>query len=408
METLQTGNPPASKLRRVLGLPLLVFYGVGVTIGAGIFALAGEVVREAGDHAVWSFIAAGLVAAFTGYSYVLLAAVFPRAAGEAIFIKNALGSRAGRTAGYAIVAVAITSSAVIALAFARYFASFTGVPVMPGMIGVVLFLGLIAILGVRESVYFAAFITILETGTLLAVIAVNYDIITNAEAMLRVFTPPSGGAALTGVAGGAFLAFFAFIGFEDIENMAEETHHAERTVPLAIIFTLIISVAIYVLVAAVVAAAPDRARIVASPTPLADLFQSASGWSGVPIAAMASIAMVNGILVQIVMASRVIYGMAQEKLLPAWLGEVHEGRKTPMRASAIIVGAIIVLGVFFPLITLAELTSLVMLLVFAAVNLSLYMIGSQDGAPERLRRWRWWGIAGSAISLALIAAQIAV
>ncbi len=163
----------APSLRRVLSLPWLVFYGVGVTIGAGIFALIGEVLAIAGDHAVWSFLLAGVVAGFTGFSYVLLAAAYPRAAGEAVFVKNGLGNMAGRLVGYAVVAVAITSSAVIALAFARYLASFTGLYEPASLVAIMALLALIAVVGVRESVAFAALITVLEVGTLLLVIAAS-------------------------------------------------------------------------------------------------------------------------------------------------------------------------------------------------------------------------------------------
>ncbi len=131
--------------------------------------------------------------------------------------------------------------------------------------------------------------------------------------------PPASFAGWNGVLAGAFLAFFAFIGFEDIVNMAEETREAKAVVPRAVILTLVISVAIYALIAAVAAAYPDRAGLIASKAPLALMFEGFTGLSGTTIAAMASIAMVNGILVQIVMASRVLYGMAKEGMAPGFL-----------------------------------------------------------------------------------------
>jgi amino acid transporter len=401
-----TNSTPKPALRRALGLPLLVFYGVGVTIGAGIFALIGEVLAIAGDHAVWSFVVAGCVAAFTGFSYVLLAGAYPRAAGEAVFVKTGMGSAAGRVVGYAVVAVAITSSAVIALAFARYLQSFTGIDPSLSVVAIIAMIAVIAAMGVKESVVIAAVITVLEVGTLLIVIAVNGSIFTEGEAIARAIAPPLSQSAWASVGAGAFLAFFAFIGFEDIENMAEETHDPQRTVPLAIILTLVISVAIYSAVAVVAAAIPGRAEITNSAAPLAVLFERATGTSGAPVAMMATIAMVNGILVQIVMAARVLYGMARENLVPDWIGDVHATRQTPVRATMAIALAVLVLALFVPLLRLAELTSLVMLLVFAAVNASLYLIGCKRHAPPRLRTWRWWGTAGCIISLALAAAQL--
>lgn len=154
-------------LRQALTLPLLVFYGVGVTIGAGIFALIGEVVRVAGDQAPVAFILAGAIAGATAISYAILSSVYPRAGGEAVYLKLALGSHLAKLAGYAVTGSAIVSSAVIAQSFAGYLG--TLLPIAePLLIGGILLL--LAYMGVRESVYFAAIITILEVGTLVVVI----------------------------------------------------------------------------------------------------------------------------------------------------------------------------------------------------------------------------------------------
>lgn len=390
---------PVATLRRALTLRWLVFYGVGVTVGAGIFALIGEVVGLAGDNAPLSFLIAGVVAGLTGWSYVLLAGAYPRAAGEAVFAKLGLGSVAGRIVGYAVVVVAICAGATIGLAFARYLASFTGVPEPLGLVGLLVVLGLIAMAGVRESVGFAAAVTILEVGTLLVVIVAGFPLLDEAEFAL---TAPG-----SSIVAGAFIAFFAFIGFENIENMAEETHDPHRAVPLAIIITLVISVALYGLVASVAAAFPDRAGLTSAKAPLAFLFEATTGWPGAPVAAMASIAMVNGVLVQIIMASRVLYGMSREALMPEWFGALHETRQTPVRAIALVTLATGALALTLPLLQLAELTSLVMLLIFATVNVSLYRIGGGKDAPARLKRWRHWGLVGAAVSLGLIVAELA-
>jgi basic amino acid/polyamine antiporter, APA family len=392
-------------LRRSLSLPWLVFYGVGVTIGAGIFALIGEVLGVAGDYTVWSFLLAGVVAGITGFSYVLLASAFPKAAGEAVFVKHAFGAIAGRIVGFAVVSVAITASSVIALAFSRYLASFTSMPEPVSIVAIIGLLSLVAMIGVRESVGFASLITVVEVGTLLIVIAVSLPTLSIADVAAKTLVfPPL--ADWSSVAAGGFLAFFAFIGFESIENMAEETRDAHRTVPLAIVITLIISVVIYALVAVVAVAFTDRNLLTIGKAPLAVLYESATGLSGAPIALMATIAMVNGILVQIIMAARVIYGMANEQLIPAWLGGLHKTRQTPVRATFIIGCAIVLLALFVPLVQLAEITSLVMLLIFTVVNISLIVIGGKPDALARLKRWRWWGAPGAVIALGLIAAQL--
>ena len=400
-------EPESTQLRRALNLPWLVFYGVGVTIGAGIFALIAEIVAIAGSHAPLAFVVAGVVAGISGFSYAILASAYPRAAGEAIFVKLGIGETAGRIIGYGVVAVAITSSAVIGLAFARYVESFSGLPEPVSLVAVMAFLSIVAAAGVRESVGFAAVITILEVGALLVIIIAGLPMAARSPLLGEVLSLPTGWTAWSAVFAGGFVAFFAFIGFEDIENMAEETQDAHRVVPLAILLTLGISVAIYGLVAVVAASWPAREALVASRAPLADLFQGLTGQSGTPMAMMAAVAMINGILVQIIMASRVLYGMAGEGMAPRQLRRLHATRQTPVRAILLVGAAAAALGLFVPLLQLAELTSLVMLAVFAVVNVSLYLIGRRAGAPPRLRRWRYWGLAGAAVTLGLIALEIA-
>jgi APA family basic amino acid/polyamine antiporter len=392
-------------LRRALNLPWLVFYGVGVTVGAGVFALIGEVVRVSGDHAVWAFLVAGLVAAFTALSYAVLAGAYPRAAGVAIYVKMGFGEVAGRIVGLGVVAIAITSCAVISLAFAGYLGALTGFHSSASVIGVLALLGLVAWLGVRESVGFASLITVLEVGTLAAVVIGGIPLLATEDAVVRLATLPLVSTSLVAVFAGAFLAFFAYIGFEDIVNMAEETKNPHRAIPAAIGWTLGISVALYGLVAAVAVSFPDRQALVSSDAPLALLFERTTGYPAAPVAAMASIAMINGILVQIVMASRVLYGMAREGMISAVLGRLDAKRATPANAIALITAAILALALFVPFLQLASFTSLTMLLIFAAVNASLYIIGASPDAPEKVHRWRWWGVFGAIISLGLAAME---
>ena len=394
-----------TELRRVLSLPWLVFYGVGVTIGAGIFALIGDVVGVAGDHAPWAFIVAGAVAAFTAFSYAALSSAFPRAAGEAVYVKHGIAAWAGRLVGYALVLTALMSCAVISLAFARYVASFSGLAEWAALIGVLGLLALVAIAGVKESVAAAAFITLLETGTLLVVIAVGLPPALQSGVFWQVLTPPSAAAPWSGIMAGGFLAFFAFIGFQNIANMAEETEDATKAVPRAIILTLVISIVIYALAAAVAASFADRVALVESKAPLALLFEGATGTSGAIISIMASVAMLNGILVQIVMASRVIYGMAQDGMIPAVLARLHPARQTPVLAILGFSGLAGLLALSVPLVELAGITSLAVLLIFTLVNVSLFLLGGRPDAPARLRRWRYPGLAGAAASLGLILSE---
>ena len=403
---ITTASAAKPALRRVITLPWLVCYGVGVTIGAGIFALIGEIMGIAGDGAPMSFLIAGVIAAFTGLSYALLVSEFPKAGGEAVFVNRGLGHAMGWLAGMGVAIVGIVSSAVIALAFAGYASAVLPIPQPVLVIAVLALLTGVAIFGVRESVLFAAIVTVLEVGTLLVVIAAGLPLLQN-------LPPPSALAGLSGgtstlalAFSGGVIAFFAFIGFEDIENMAEETVDPAHTAPRAIFWTLGITVFVYVLLALVAVSAPGRDAITGSSAPVAVLFETVTGFGGQPVAVMASIAMINGILVQIIMAARVLYGMSNEGLAPRWFAAVHPGRHTPMRATLFVSGLILFLALLFPLLQLAQLTSLITLAVFAMVNVSLFVLGTR-GKHARLVRWRWWGIAGAALCVGLIVFQIA-
>lgn len=393
-------------LRRTVTLPWLVFYGLGVTVGAGIFALIGEIVRLAGSAAPMSFLVAGLVAAVTGISYALLVRIYPLAGGAAVFVTRGLGAPLGTLAGFGVAATGIISSATIALAFAGYASTLVGLPGWVFVTAIIALLAGVAWWGVRESLIFAAVITILEVGTLLVVIAFGLPLFAALPPLDELLGVAGGLAGFTAVVPGIVIAFFAFIGFEDIVNMAEETVDARTTAPAAIVWTLAVTVVIYVALALIAVALPAREALVGSSAPMATLFSEVTGMSGQPISAIAAIAMVNGILVQIVMSARLLYGMAGEGLIPAWFGAVDPKRRTPARATFLVAAIILALALTLPLVHLAEMTSLVVLAVFALVNLALFVVGGRE-QHAGLGMWRAWGLLGAALCIAILIFQLA-
>jgi len=396
MQTEQT------KLKRTLNLPMLVFYGVGVTIGAGIFALIGETILIAGNKAPIGFLLAGIIAAATGLSYAKLAAVYPRAAGEAVFVQIGIGPTWGRLVGLGVTLTAIVSSAAIAISFAGYLGQLINLPAPILILGILAMLTGIACWGVRESVIFAAVITAIELSALIVIVWFGAESLAVPSNWVSAFSPPTDLAQWPAISSAALLAFFAFVGFEDIENMAEETVKPHINVPRAIIATLVITVCIYALVALVAVSAPDPTKIATSEAPLATLFSQLSGGNGDVIAAAATIAMVNGILVQIVMASRVVFGMGKEALLPKTLSVLHPVRQTPIRATLVVAALISILALTFPLGGLAKTTSMIILSVFTLVNVSLWRIGSRKEAATSLQRWRNLGLVGAVLSAGLL------
>jgi amino acid transporter len=388
-----TEDDRSTGLRRVLGLPLLIFYGVGVTVGAGIFALVGEILGLAGERAPLAFLLAALLASLSAGSYAMLSRRFPRAAGAALYVGEAFGPGLARIAGLGVALTGIFSSATISLAFASYLGSLVPLPAWLLAVALVAALAFVTCLGVKESVWTAAAITLLEVGTLVLIIALGAPELADGALWANVLAVPGDAASLGIVAAAAAVAFFAFIGFEDIVNMAEETVRPERVLAPAIIATLAITTVIYVLVTMVAVAMSDRLDISASEAPMADLFTALSGWPGAPIAAIAAVAMINGVLVQMVMASRLLYGMARERLVPAWFGEVHPTRRTPVRAAIIIALAIAVLSLAAPLLGLARTTSYITLAVFTLVNLSLAWIAFRGSEKWRAAMVAWGVIA---------------
>lgn len=392
-------------LDRTVTLPALIFYGLGVTIGAGIFALIGEILGLAGDNAPLSFLVAGILAGFTGVSYMILVGTFPRAGGEAVYVTRGIGPAAGRVAGLAVIVTGIVTGAVVALAFAGYVASLIAVPERVTAIALVIVLSVVAWWGVRESVILAALVTLLEVGTLVVVIVFGLDLLGTPNLASDAFVPSLDTAVMSPILAGSVIAFFAFVGFENIANLAEETINPKRTAPLAIITVLIISLILYVLLALVAVAAPDRAAITESSAPMADLFEQVSGRDSGVVAAIAAIAMLNGILIQLIMASRVLYGMAREELIPSFFAHVDATRQTPARATAAVTISIITLMLFFPLVQLARITSLVTLGVFSLVNIALFVLGRRKEVTE-VGLSRFVGLIGAVLCAALGAWQI--
>ena len=358
-------------LKRRLGLTLLVLYGVGITVGAGIYVLIGAVAGHAGTHAPWAFMLAALVMALTVASYAELCTRFPVSAGEAAYMREAFGSRLASTlTGLLTIVIGIVSSAAVAIGSAGYIHVLTGWPREVLVVAVVLALGVVAAWGILESVVLAAVFTVIEVGGLLIVILAATGAGVHFATAI-VTPPPMDLAVLSGIAAASLLAFFAFIGFEDLANVAEEAREPHRTLPLAMGLTLAIATVLYVLVAAVAVSAVAPAELAASQAPLSLVFQRLAGTSPATISLIAIVATLNTVLAQMTMATRVVYGMARQGDLPPALGDVHAGTGTPMLATALIVAAVIVLALGVSLERLAEGTSLATLVIFALVNLAL-------------------------------------
>ncbi|MGD1927216.1 MAG: APC family permease [Paracoccaceae bacterium] len=381
-------------LKRRIGLGLLTFYGVGVMIGAGIYVLVGHVAGETGGWAPLAFLVAGLVAAPTAVSYAELSVRIPESAGEAAYVRAATGSGGlAALTGLAVAMVGVISAAAVLNGGVGYLRSLVDVPSEILAIIIVLLLGAAAIIGVLESLAFAAVLTLIEV--------VGLFIVVGAGLSFPADLPPEPPLAMSGLAAGALLAFFAFIGFEDMVNMAEETRDPERTMPRAIIAAMALTTLIYILVAwAAVRAVPSQ-TLAGSERPLALVFETATGRNAGFLAAIAVAAALNGVLAQIVMASRVLYGLGRFAPVFAIFHHTHPRFGTPVLATVLCVVIVLVLALTLPIAQLAELTSTVLLVIFTAINLTLIAIKRHSRA-EGFRAPVWVPWLGLVLSVAAL------
>ena len=350
---------------------MLVLYGVGITVGAGIYVLVGEVAGRAGIYAPWSFVLAAIVMAFTVASYAELSTRFPVSAGEAAYVRSAFQSRLLSTmTGLLTVVIGVVSSATVTLGSAGYIEQLVDLPRNAIVVLVVAILGGIAAWGILESVLLASLFTVIEVGGLLSIIAFGIHAkLPIAGALMHL--PPLEMGTLSGIGFGSLLAFFAFIGFEDLANVVEEAKAPHRDIPRAMVLTLVISTILYVLVAGVAISAVSLEKLSSSSAPLSLVFREVAGVSPTTITLIAIVATLNTILAQMTMAARVIYGMARQGDLPSTLARVHPSTGTPLIATALLVVLIIPLALLVSFMSLAESTSLATLAVFALVNLAL-------------------------------------
>jgi len=384
------------ELRRSLTLPFLVFYGLGTILGAGIYVLIGEVVGLAGTGAPLAFLLAGVIAGLAAFSYAELGSRLPVSAGEAAFVQEAFRRPwLSQATGWLIVAVGIISSATVINGVVGYVQQLW--PVSATLLKCVLLAGLLllAAWGIQESVSAAALLTVVEVFGLLVVIAAA--VFASPDNALQPLAWPEWPAAVhwQGVFAGAFLAFYAFLGFEDMINVAEEVKDPVRTMPRGILLALLLSMVLYlaVSVAALVVASP--AVLANSDAPVADVVSAVFPQWSVWIIAISALAVINGALVQIIKSSRILYGMAVRALAPRALSEVAARTQTPVRATLWVGGAVLVLSLLLELVHLAWLTSFITLAVFVLANAALVVIKRRDGPSPGLEIPLWVPVAGA-------------
>lgn len=355
-------------------------------------------IDRSGDAAPFSFLLAGLVAAFTGLCYAELASRFPEASGAAAYMKEAFGSdRLSQLTALALTLAIAIAAASIASGAVQYLSKLVGLSAATlTALMVVTFTG-IAMLGVRESAGLSAAIGAVEV---LGVLAATWAGWLAAPEVVDFSTLlPSGLAGWQGVIAGAFIAFFAFIGFESLVNMSEEAKEPQRTIPWAILGAIFVSTLLYVALASAVALAGGRDE-----NPLLGLFE---GRSALLFAALGSLAIANGVLVEIMMLARLFYGMAVRRQLPGILARVGPRTRTPIPATALAGSIVLAASLLIPFEQLLGLANALTLGIFVLVDLALWRVQKTRPAGQGIFAVpRWIPPIAAASAAALILAAL--
>ncbi len=359
-------------LQRSLTLPLITFYGIGTILGAGIYVLIGEVAGAAGMAAPLAFLLAAVIAGFTGLSYAELSSRFPMSGGEAVYVEHAFGQRwLCAITGWAVVLTGTVSAATLASGFAGYLQIFIPAPDWVAVCALVLVLTAVAAWGIKEAVWAAGIMTLIEAGGLLLVVWVAGDALTTLPERWPDLWPDADLASWAAISTGAFLAFYAFIGFEAMVNVAEEVKDARTTMPLAIVLALSAATLLYVLVALVAVLAVPLESLTTSEAPLVTVLGDAPPSFRHAITIISIVAIANTALAQFIMTSRMIYGMAGQATAPAMFRQVHPLTHTPLNGTLLVAAIVLVLSLTLSFVTLAQVTSAIVLGVFIIVNCAL-------------------------------------
>ncbi len=395
-----------TELKRAISTKMLLAFIVGDILGAGIYALVGEVGAEVGG-AIWTaFTAALILAVFTAFSYSELVTKYPRAAGAALYVNRAYKVPfLTFIVAFAVMASGITSASTLARAFAGdYFKEFWDVPIIPVALVFILIVAAINLRGISESVKINVTLTIVEVAGLILIMVIGVAALSQGDADFgRNFEFKEGESVFIAIIGGASLAFYALIGFEDSVNVAEETREPSRAFPRALFGGLAIAGVIYLLVTLTASMVVETDALAGSSGPLLEVVEV--GPLGIPtrlFSFIALLAVANGALINMVMASRIVYGMSKQGIVPQTFGEVLSERRTPLAAIVFTTVLAIILISTGDLSDLADTTVLLLLSVFAIVNVSVLVLRRDPVDHEHFRAPAVLPVLGALVSVGLI------
>lgn len=392
-----TGTAPAgdldggTRLKRSVTGRLLFLFILGDVLGAGVYALVGVIATEVGG-AVWlPMLVALVLAMLTAASYAELVTKYPKAGGSAVFAERAYRSPlVSFLVGYCMLAAGVTSAAGLSLAFGGdYLGVFLDVPAVPAAVVFLVLIGLLNARGIKESVRANVVMTVIEVSGLVLVVVLGALVLGRGDGDLgRVGEFPPGVSVASGVLAASLLAYYSFVGFETSANVAEEVRDVRRVYPRALFGALLVAGVVYLLVglAASIVLAPDE--LAGSSGPLLEVVRAAD--MGVPdrlFSAVALIAVANGALLTMIMSSRLVFGMAEQGLLPRPLARVLPERRTPWVAIVVTTLVAIALTLTGDLGELANTVVLLLLFVFLSTNTAVLVLRRDEVAADHFRVW---------------------
>ncbi|WP_434574214.1 APC family permease [Pseudomonas sp. Z3-8] len=386
-------SQPKPSLRRAITGPMLFLFILGDVLGAGVYALAGTIAGEVGG-AIWvPLLIALFFAMLTAGSYAELVSKYPHAGAASVFAEKAFKSPLiSFLVGFCMLAAAVTSAAGLSLAFAGdYLGAF--IQVSPH-VAALIFLLLIALLnarGIKESLGANLLMTVVElSGLMLVIVAAGYFFSSGEADLARALEFKPGVSPMLAVLGAALLAFYSFVGFETSANLAEEIKDVRKVYPRALFAALITAGVVYMAVGVAASSVLPTEKLLATSAPLLEVVR-ASGLDISPrlFAFIALIAVANGALLTMIMASRLTYGMAHLGLLPDVLGRVLPHRRTPWAAIIATTLVAIALTLTGTLATLAQTVVLLLLFVFLSTNMAVLVLRKDKVAEEHFQVPTW-------------------
>jgi basic amino acid/polyamine antiporter, APA family len=406
MEATQGASEADTKLKRAIGPRVLTIFVIGDILGAGIYALVGEVGAEVGG-AIWTaFLAAFVLAFFTAFAYAELVTKYPRAAGAALYTHQAFRAPFFTfIVAFAVMSSGIASASTLARAFAGdYLSEFVDLPLVLAAIAFILVVAAINLRGIAESVGVNVVLTAIEVTGLIIIVVIGVAALGEGSGdFSRNFEFKEGESVFAVIVGGTALAFYAMIGFEDSVNVAEEAKQPSRSYPRALFGGLLVAGVLYLLVTLTASYVVPTGQLSGSDAPLLEVVEVGPlGFSTKLFSFIALMAVANSALINMIMASRIVYGMADQGIVSRLFARVLPERRTPLAAIAFTTVIAIVLISTGDLSSLADTTVLLLLFVFTIVNVAVLVLRRESVDREHFHAPSVFPVIGAIVSVALI------